>query len=45
MILVRQVHSEMKDPMAEYEEELCTADACCGIEDIRGPILRLLKDG
>ena len=45
MTLVREVHREMKDPMAKYEEELYTADARCGIEDIRGPILGLLKDG
>jgi hypothetical protein len=31
--------------MAEYEEELYTADARCGIEDIQGLTSGLLKDG
>jgi len=45
MTLVRRVRCEVKDPMAKYEEELYTADARCGIEDIRGPTLGLPKDG
>ena len=45
MTLVRQVRCEVKDPMAKYEEELYTADGRCGIEDIQGPTLGLLKDG
>lgn len=45
MTLVRQERREVKDPMAKYEEKLYTADARCGIERIRGPILGLLKDG
>jgi hypothetical protein len=40
-----QVRCEVKDLMVKYEEELYTADARCGIEDIRGPTLGLPKDG
>ena len=45
MILVRQGHCEMKDPKAKCEVGLYTADARCGIGDIRGPALGLLRDG
>jgi hypothetical protein len=45
MTQVQRVRCELKDTMAKYDEEVYTADARCGIEDIRGPTLGFPKDG